>query len=234
MRYRLFSQLCVMLAIVLCAGTTAASAPAACTQAHCVYLPLVSTPERISISDVEVQGTRYDGLVIVGEVSVTTSTPVYSVTLEVRSYDTQGNLLATVTEANPRLVATLPGQPNPFYFGIGVTDDQDFARAEVRVSGYSRTHPHTFLPVTVNITSYDYRGGTISLAGTLTNEYGVTVEDIRGVAWTKEGDQRQVQSLASRLDPFETIPFSTSIIMVEGFRPGTVIPYKIVAQGVMP
>lgn len=87
--------------------------------------------------------------------------------------------------------------------------------------GYSRTHPRTFLPVTVTVMSYKNVGGYIALAGTLTNEPALLLEDIRGLAWTGSGgDQRHVRAFAPRLAPFGTVPFSTSIDNVNYF-PGS-------------
>jgi hypothetical protein len=222
--------------MVLVAGTSAASTPAACTGGNCVYLPLDITPELLIISNVEINQppSRFeDDLYIEGELSATTGTAVYSVTLEVRSYDSQGTLLAAVT-GSPKLVATLPGQPNPFYFWLGINEVYGLARYDVRVLELSRTHPRTFLPVRVTVTSYEHDGQKLNLAGTLTNDNAVPLENIRGVAWSRRGDQEPTTStFAPQLAPFETITFSTSIDI-----PCTIqcdqIPYKIVAQGVMP
>jgi hypothetical protein len=229
---RLLFRLWLALTVVLCVGSTSASIPAACTGAHCVYLPLVVTPELVTVSDVQLEGTRFEGVAISGEVLATTSTAVYSVTLEVRTYGRSGNLISTTT-GRPALVATLPGQPNPFYFGTGATDEDDPARFDIRVSGFSRTHPRTFLPVTVNITSYEYVGGLILLSGTLTNESALPLENIVGVDWVEQGDQRLIETYAPQLAPFETVPFSTSLITCDQFC-DIPIPYKIVAQGVVP
>jgi hypothetical protein len=230
-----FSRLCLVLAVVLSVGMTTASTPTACAEVHCVYLPLVLTPELVAVSNVERRGTQYeDTIVISGEIHAMTSTPVYSVTLEVRSYDSQGHLLDITTGNGLPFVATLPRQPNPFYLGIGATEEQDPARIDVRVIGFSRIHPRTFLPVTVTVTSYKNVGGYIVLAGTLTNESALPLEAIGGVASTESGgDQRHVRAFAPRLAPFETVPFSTSIDNVN-YYPGSDVPYKIIAQGVVP
>ena len=237
MHRRLIYRLWLVFVVVVCTGTTAASTPTACAEAHCVYLPLVSTPGLISISNVRLQGTRFPAIAILGEVNAVTSTPVYSVTLEVRIYDQEGQLVRT-EEGRPALTATLPGQPNPFYFFSGFMDedDYDYNNYDLRIKSASLTSPRSILPVMVDVASAECEGySSFRVEGTLTNQNDKPLDDVRAVLWDSSLSYGLFpRQFAAHLEPFEAVPFSTSIPVENCGALGSVVSYKIAAQGVVP
>jgi hypothetical protein len=203
------------------------------TDNHSTYLPLVLQAAPVEVVIVKETHSRANTYHVIGELVNLTSSPVYSVTLEIRVYDVEDRLLGTST-GPPLFFATVPGQRNPFEGGVNVSYWQ-VARSEIRVVGWSLSHNPPYAPVTIASAEPRTSNGYLYVSGELRNDTEYVLEDVRVAVWSPS----QYFALASHpaadsLAPGATVPYEVAVFMYSTGPPGTPIPaFGVSAQGIV-
>jgi len=219
----------VALALLLNGSGFAASAAADCPAPECVYLPLLSKPLPVRVFETEEHNSRWDTLLVTGEVVTTSDRPVYEVVVEVQVYDHAGHLLGSSRRATA-LTATLPGQLNPFDVTTNVDNNWLIASYEAIPIHWSLESEQVYRPVTAVITDTE---GTPSYGtwvyAEARNDESQPLADVYAVVWSlNQNDYSSMspQPIAACLVPGETVAFTR-------FLYGAYSTFKVAAQGVL-
>lgn len=148
---------------------TSVIAQGACSSTYCVWLPFVANALPVTINFSSSPTSVNND--IFGTVTTTSNQPVYNVTLEVRRFDVNNQLLGT-SVLTPTFVATLPGQANPF-FGRPPLCCQA-GHIELRVRSGQLVNSQSYVALTV--TQLAYTSGNFKVS--VQNTYASPIHDL--------------------------------------------------------
>ncbi len=193
------------------------------------YLPIVfSYSPPAYISEIYPTGTFAGNLRITGEVMVVTSTPIYSITVEIRAYDSFNQLVSTKS-GNTAFAATFPGQPNPFDIVLPVQSSQ-VAYFTAFVKDWSITHNKNIQPAAVVDLNVIVGAEDAIVITTIQNNNSDPLTNVNGLAWSLKSGGNTTIPITNYLAPGATTIF-TITLMGEGGPPGTMPNVHAAAQG---
>jgi len=225
------SCICVFIAalvFLLNGSGFAASAAADCPAPECVYLPLLSKPLPVRVFETEEHNSRWDTLLVTGEVVTTSDRPVYEVVVEVQVYDHAGHLLGSSRRATA-LTATLPGQLNPFDVTTNVDNNWLIASYEAIPIHWSLESEQVYRQVAAVITGMEYIYSGTWVYAEARNDESQPLADVYAVVWSlNQNDYSSMspQPVDACLAPGETVAFTR-------FLYGAYGNIKVSAQGVL-
>jgi hypothetical protein len=188
---------------------------------------MIFNPAWFVVSDTFIYQPSQYSYEAVGEVNNSTQIP-YVLTLEGQIYSAYDETIITET-AYMAFTSTLPGQPNPFYLGLGSFDDI------VEKVSVQKVVPLDTIYSTATIVSkqYWYHGyGWGYITGVVRNDNVYSISSLVGIVWSLEYPTYVDITLDKTiLKPGEEATFTSSIF------PGTsnLSPemFKVAVQGVI-
>jgi hypothetical protein len=209
----------ILTIFVIFFGSKPPLAHSGCQDEICLYFPLIYVPA----PPVDIINTHFGmhkgGCNLAGDVFNPGNDPVYSVSVSAEFYDSDGDLIG-ILSPSPALVATLPGESNPFEtpysFSYQCPSNVD---VDIKITSWSLTAPFDYRPVTViseNVDSsgcFPTPGGCLpteaTFFGEIRNDQPVTLANIKLIV--KPGSQSYygVASLSkTTLRPGEVTTYS--------------------------
>ncbi len=171
------------------------------------YLPIVAASPPVYVSQVVNAPSLGGGLRVTGEVETLGTNPVYSVTLELRVYDLSSQLIGVFYEKTA-LLATFPGQPNPFEFHAPVFEWVWF---EVNLFSWESSIEQNIAQVTVTNIEITYDANDAVSVTTIRNDNAQPLSNVQGVAWTlRQGNFISPVLVTNYLPPGATAVFTTT------------------------
>jgi hypothetical protein len=204
---------------------------AACPQASCAFLPLLSSSLPVRIVEAGYQRTRADTYWYFGDITTLYGYPLYNVKIKFRAYDPAGQLKGEHT--GPTIFpATLPGQLNPFDIKTNITDSLHTGRVEFLIAGFDLYSPIVYAPATV-ITTTEVQFPSTIVYAQIRNDGSAPLSDVKAYAWSTLGwsnpwGENYLEKVADILLPGETITFTK--IFYDNEFPSSI---RVAAQGIL-
>ncbi len=194
-----------------------------------LYLPIISAAPPVYISEVQISSTFGGNLRVNGEVRVSGSTPVFSVTVNVKAYNNLDELIG-VGSGLTEFVATLPGEPNPFEIYTLASVSQ-VAYFTTEITSWQSSSNKTYASATViDIEVYVDPMDVVAVT-TIRNDNSEPILNVVGLAWTlTQVSAYLITPVTDYLAPGETFVF-TRTISGEGGMPGYMPDVRVAAQG---
>lgn len=218
-RRRWYLNIVLLVVLLFTPGSSSVIASSPCLDTFCYFLPYISVPAPVTITETNTYRWLGGGMRVTGEVVTTFQQPVYNLEIEVRAYD-YANQLMDIGSGTPVFTATLPGQINPFDIYLPF-EAGNVNYLIVEPSSWTLTTTQIYVaPTIVAISDVSNTGEVVT---TIRNDNLQPLIRVYGVLWTLD----QLFSISpilvtDYLAPGETAVFTYTI---------SAAPFNIAVQG---
>jgi len=227
-RLRLVFNGLILLILVWIVGSSPVRAGASCPTTHCLYLPFVSSPAPVYVTQIETFNWFGEVLRVTGEVMNIANYSVYEVEVEISAYDYSNQLVGTVSGPTV-LTATLPGQLNLFGFVSDFPSGSYNLVAEI--TNWTLTSTQVYVAPTIVMTDVQIGFDTTSVQVEIQNENEFALTNVQGLVWSlDELSSPSPQLVTDYLAPGATATFTSTLYIG---HPYLNFPVRVIVYGIV-